>query len=119
MYKTKDTKQKDLKSIEILHQEEILTRTKKKLDPVQIFEIIKNESKGFRKADAETQEADELLYRLLNRDVKSASETTAKKKATVKKELSVEEIQIQERERARAIALLEVEIELELNAKSA
>ncbi|WP_062062769.1 hypothetical protein [Aquimarina longa] len=119
MYKTKDTKVKYLKSVEIQHQEEILARTKRKLDPVQAFEVIKNESKGFSKADVKAQEADELLYQLLNRDVKGISRTTSKKRGTIKKELSVEEIQIQARARARTIELLELELELELNIKSA
>ncbi|WP_027395063.1 hypothetical protein [Aquimarina latercula] len=119
MYKTKDTKVKELKTVEIQNQEEILVRTKKKLDPLQAFEVIKNQSNGFSKADVKAQEADELLHRLLNRDAKSTSGDTSNKKSTTKKELSVEEIRIQERERARAIELLEVEIELELNAKSA
>lgn len=119
MYKTKDTKPKELKAIEILNQGEILERTKRKLDPVQAFEVIKNESKGFSTSNVKAQEADELLHRLLNRDAKSTSGTSPKNKATVKKELSVAEIQIQERERARALELLELELELELNAKSA
>lgn len=119
MYKIKDTKQKELKAVEILHQEEILERTKKKLDPVQAFAIIKKESDGFSKSSVKAQEADELLHRLLNRDTKGASATTSSKKESSKKELSVEEIQIQAKARARALELLELELELELNTKSA
>ncbi|TPN87152.1 hypothetical protein [Aquimarina algicola] len=119
MYKIKDTKRKELKAVEILHQEEILERTKRKLDPVQAFEIIKNESNGFSTSNVKAQEADELLHLLLNRDAKSASGTSSKKKKTSKKELSATEIQIQARARARALELLELELELELNTKSA
>ena len=116
MYKIADTTQKDLKAIEIIHQDEILARTKKKLDPVQAYEIIKQESKGFSQANAKAQEADELLHQLLTRDPTSV---TAKKAAKEKKELSVEEIQIQARARARALELLELELELALNTKTA
>ncbi|WP_025663314.1 hypothetical protein [Aquimarina megaterium] len=119
MYKTKDTKVKDLKAVEIQNQEEILTRTKRKLDPVQAFEVIKNESKGFSIANVKVQEADELLYMLLNRDSKSASKTPSKENAESKKELSVEEIQIRERERARKIKILKIKLNLGLNTKSA
>lgn len=117
MYKTKDVKVKDLKAVVILNQEEIQARTKRKLDPIQAFEVIKNESKSFSKADLKAQEADELLYQLLNRDTLGATEIASKKKVAAKKELSVAEIQIQARARARTLELLE--LELELNTKSA
>ena len=119
MYKIKDIKPKELKAIEILNQGEILERTKRKLDPVQAFEVIKNESNGFSTANAKAKEADELLHRLLNREVVKPSETSSNDKTAMKKNLSAAEIQIQARARARAIELLELELELELNTKSA
>lgn len=119
MYKTKEIKPKELKAVEILNQKEILARTKKKLDPVQAFEVIKKESKGFSIANVKAQEADELLYMLLNRDTKNASKKTSKKKTISKKDPSIEEIQIRERERARKIKILKIKLNLGLNTKSA
>lgn len=119
MYKIKDTNVKELKAIEIQNQEEILARTKRKLDPVEAFEVIKKESDDFSKSSVKAQEADELLYRLLNRDVKGALTPTSSKKESSKKELSVEEIQIQERERARKLTILKIKLNLGLDTKSA
>ena len=118
MYKTKDTTVKELKAIEILHQDEILARTKRKLDPVQAFEIIKKESGNFNTPNVKAQEADKLLHQLLNRTSKDV-QVTKKKKANLKTELSEEEIQIRERERARKIKILKIKLNLGLNTKSA
>ncbi len=113
MYKIKDIKPAALKAVTILHQQEILERTKSKLDPVQAFKIIKEESDGFSKSNVKAQEGDELLYELVHRDTKATS-AAPKKKSSEK-----EAIQIQAKARARALELLELELKLTSNKKSA
>ena len=99
MYKTKDITPQELKALAIKNQDEILELTGSKLDPVKAWEVIKNNSQNFTKADLKAQEADSLLYQILHPGKKSKKESKSK-----------ETILIQEKERARALALLELEL---------
>lgn len=98
MYKTKDTRKEDFKAIAIKNQDEILELTGSKLDPVKAWEVIKSNSENFTKVDEKAQEADKLLYQLLNPGTKE-------NKAPVSKQM----LRLRERERARALELLELE----------
>ncbi len=67
MYKTKDLTQKDLDSIQIKNQAEIVEYIGSELDPKEAFELIKKESKDFTVANAKAEEADALLDALVTR----------------------------------------------------
>ncbi len=62
MYKTKDLTPKDLNTIKIKNQAEIVQYIGSELNPEEAFELIKKESKGFTKANAKAEEADKLLF---------------------------------------------------------
>ncbi len=62
MYKTKDLTREDLSRIHIKNQAEIVRYIGSELNPIEAFELIKKESKGFTKASAKAEEADKLLY---------------------------------------------------------
>ena len=66
MYKTKDIKSKELNTLDIKNQAEILQHTGSKLDLVKAWEVIKNVSDNFTKSDEKAQEADTLLYQILH-----------------------------------------------------
>lgn len=100
MYKTKEITKKDLQAIKVANQDEIEDLTGSKLDPFKAWEVIKRASDNFSKADEKAQEADILLYEMLNPDVKKS------KKPKDDKEI----IRLQEKERARALELLELEL---------
>ena len=122
MYKTKDTLLNDLKGIDIRNQEIIIEKTGRKLDPVQAYEVIKEASANFSKADPKVAEADALLYQLLHRDKQAQDTSQTQPKPSEKKKkkaVTVEEIQIQERERARKLKLLKLKLNLGLHTKSA
>lgn len=122
MYKTKDTSVNDLKGIVIRNQDIIIEKTGRKLDPVQAYEIIKEASSNFSKADPKVVEADALLHQLLQRDKQAqhSPQTPPKRSEEQKKKaVTVEEIQIQERERARKLKLLKLKLTLDLTTKSA
>ncbi|TGV03592.1 hypothetical protein [Flavivirga rizhaonensis] len=111
MYKTKDIEPKELNTFAIKNQDEILQHTGSKLDLVKAWEVIKNTSNNYTKSDEKVQEADTLLYQILNRKQESAApkQTNSKKQ---KVSSSEETLEIQEKERSRALALLELELEL-------
>jgi hypothetical protein len=100
MYKTKNVTPKELKSLKVVNQDEIEDLTGSKLDPIQAWEVIKDVSDNFKKSDAKAQEADELLFEMLNPEMKKAKKTEGNK----------ETIRLQEKERARALDLLELEL---------
>lgn len=100
MYKTKKTTKKELEQLKIVNQDEILELTGSKLNPIKAWEVIKSTSENFSKSDVKAQEADVLLFEILN---------SVKKKET-SKTTSKETIRIQEQERARALDLLELEL---------
>ncbi len=100
MYKTKNTTKKELEQLKIVNQDEILELTGSKLNPIKAWEVIKSTSENFSKSDAKAQEADALLFEMLN----------AGKKKEKSKMTSKETIRIQEQERARALDLLELEL---------
>ena len=100
MYKTKKTTKKELEQLKIVNQDEILELTGSKLNPIKAWEVIKSTSENFSKSDVKAQEADVLLFEILNSvKKKERSKTTSK-----------ETIRIQEQERARALELLELEL---------
>lgn len=100
MYKTKDSTPKQLQSIKITNQDEIVALTGSKLNPEKAWEVIKETSENFTKTDAKAQEADVLLFEMLHPKVKRKTDATTQD----------ETIRIQEKERARALALLELEL---------
>ena len=100
MYKTKNTTKKELEQLKIVNQDEIFELTGSKLNPIKAWEVIKSTSENFSKSDVKAQEADTLLFEMLN---------AGKKKETYKT-TSKETIRIQEQERARALDLLELEL---------
>ncbi len=114
MYKTKNIDAKELKAVEIQNQDQIIESTGSALNLVKAHEIIKRTSSNFSKSEVKAQEADRLLYQLLNRDVK----TDVKNQETSKtKQLSKEALRIRQKQQASELALLELELELELEAK--
>lgn len=100
MYKTKDSTPKQLQSIKITNQDEIVALTGSKLNPLKAWEVIKEASENFTKTDAKAQEADALLFEMLHPNLKRKTDATTED----------ETIRIQEKERARALALLELEL---------
>lgn len=100
MYKTKNSTPKELKALKVINQDEIEDLTGSKLDPVKAWEVIKDVSDNFKKSDAKAQEADQLLFEMLNPEMKKAKKTEGNK----------ETIRLQEKERARALDLLELEL---------
>jgi hypothetical protein len=100
MYKTKNSTTKELKALKVINQDEIEDLTGSKLDPVKAWEVIKDVSDNFKKSDAKAQEADQLLFEMLNPEMKKAKKTDGNK----------ETIRLQEKERARALDLLELEL---------
>ena len=100
MYKTKNITKEALKALKIKNQDEIVDLTGSKLDPVKAWEVIKSTSEDFSTSDAKAQEADALLYEMLNPEMKKSK----------KPEGTKEIIRLQEKERARALELLELEL---------
>ncbi|WP_010520455.1 hypothetical protein [Aquimarina agarivorans] len=100
MYKTKAITKKELQAVSIKNQEEITELTGCKLDLFNAWGLIKSTSKNFTVADLKAQEADALLYEIVN---------PGKKKKT-KPNSNSELIRLQEKERARALELLELEL---------
>lgn len=129
MYKTQKTTKAQLQSIKIKNQKEIVRLTKNELSPVVIWEVIKQESQNFTVSNPKAEEADKLLYYLLENntgnsnstdDQKSKSksvQTTTDKKTT--KISSMKNYEINKKRRARELALLELELELDLGTFSA
>ncbi len=102
MYKTKDLPKEQLKQIGITNQKEIKELTGSPLNLVKAWEVIRNNSSHFEKADEKALEADKLLYEIYQNGTKN------KKPKTTSKEL----LRIQEQERARSLALLELELQI-------
>ncbi len=100
MYKTKNITKEALKALKIKNQDEIVDLTGSKLDPVKAWEVIKSTSEDFSTSDAKAQEADALLYEMLNPEMKKSK----------KPEGTKEIIRLQEKDRARALELLELEL---------
>jgi hypothetical protein len=100
MYKTKDITPKELKALKVINQDEIEDLTGSKLDPIKAWEVIKDVSDNFKKSDTKAQEADELLFEMLNPKIKKVKKIEGNK----------ETIRLQEKERARALDLLELEL---------
>jgi hypothetical protein len=100
MYKTKDITKKELQAINVVNQDEIKDLTGSKLDPMKAWEVIKRTSDNFKIADEKAQEADALLFEILNPKIKKSK----------KKNDTNEIIRLQEKERARALELLELEL---------
>ena len=100
MYKTKDITTKELKALQVINQVEIEDLTGSKLNPVKAWEVIKDASDNFKSKDAKAMEADQLLYEMLNPEMKKSK----------KPEGTKEIIRLQEKERARALELLELEL---------
>lgn len=100
MYKTKDITPTELKALKVINQDEIEDLTGSKLDPVKAWEVIKDVSDNFKNSDTKAQEADELLFEMLNPEIKKVK----------KIEGNNETIRLQEKERARALDLLELEL---------
>lgn len=101
MYKTKDFTPKELKKVSITNQKEIKELTGSTLDLVKAWEVIRNNSGHFQKADDKALEADALLYEIYQKSSK-----------TTKPKETQELLHIQEQERARALALLELELQI-------
>jgi hypothetical protein len=100
MYKTKDITAKELKALQVINQEEIEDLTGSKLNPVKAWEVIKDASDNFKNKDEKAMEADELLFEMLNPEIKKEKKTKGNN----------EIIRLQEKERARALDLLELEL---------
>ena len=100
MYKTKDITKQQLKKLEIKNQDEIVELTGSKLNPLVAWEVIKKTSNNFSTSDLKAEEADALLFKML--DAKS------KKTKTTSKEEQI--LRLKERERTRALELLELEL---------
>ena len=100
MYKTKNITKDTLKALKIKNQDEIVDLTGSKLDPVKAWEVIKSTSEDFSKSDVKAQEADALLYEMLQ----------PKMQQNDKRSDAKEIIRLQEKERARALDLLELEL---------
>ena len=100
MYKTKNITKDALKALKIKNQDEIVDLTGSKLDPVKAWEVIKSTSEDFSKSDVKAQEADALLYEMLQ----------PKMQQNDKRSDAKEIIRLQEKERARALDLLELEL---------
>ena len=100
MYKTKNISKDALKALKIKNQDEIVDLTGSKLDPVKAWEVIKSTSEDFSKSDVKAQEADALLYEMLQ----------PKMQQNDKRSDAKEIIRLQEKERARALDLLELEL---------
>ena len=100
MYKTKNITKDALKALKIKNQDEIVDLTGSKLDPVKAWEVIKSTSEDFSKSDVKAQEADMLLYEMLQPKMRQKDTRSDAK----------EIIRLQEKERARALDLLELEL---------
>ncbi|WP_407264901.1 hypothetical protein R5N98_12605 [Tenacibaculum maritimum] len=100
MYKTKDITTKELKALQVINQDEIEELTGSKLNPAKAWEVIKDASDNFKNKDVKAMEADQLLYEMLNPEMKKSK----------KPEGTKEIIRLQEKERARALELLELEL---------
>ena len=100
MYKTKNITKEALKALKIKNQDEIVDLTGSKLDPVKAWEVIKSTSEDFSKSDVKAQEADMLLYEMLQPKMRQKDTRSDAK----------EIIRLQEKERARALDLLELEL---------
>lgn len=111
MYKTKDLNPEDLAKVSIKNQREIKQYIGSELDLKEAFRIIREQSGGFTKADAEAQQADQLLYEIVH----GKSEATDKEQS----ERSKEAIRIRQQQQASELALLELELEFENQQKSA
>lgn len=100
MYKTKNIIKQELKALSIKNQDEIKELTGSKLDPVKAWEVIKSTSENFSKSDLKAQEADALLYEMLQPKAKKEKD----------KKDSNEITRLKEKERSRALELLELEL---------
>tara|TARA_R110002049_G_scaffold113040_2_gene263048 strand:+ start:18604 stop:18918 length:315 start_codon:yes stop_codon:yes gene_type:complete len=100
MYKTKNITAKELKALKVINQDEIEDLTGSKLDPIKAWGVIKDVSDNFKNTDEKALEADQLLFEMLNPEMKQS-----------KKSKNYDEtIRLQEKERARALELLELEL---------
>ena len=104
MYKTANVTRKELESISIKNQSEILRLMGSKLSLISAWEQIGRLSNNFKKKVAEALEADSLLYAIINPNKKGKS-----KKGT-KVQIEYENY---ERERARKIKILALQLEME------
>ncbi len=105
MYKTKDLSPDDLAKAQIENQREIKQYIGSELDLKEAFRIIREQSRGFSAADAEAQQADRLLYGIINGKSNPADKPQVK--------LSKEAIRIRQQQQANELALLELELQME------
>ena len=101
MYKLATFDPKKLEELNIPNQKEIIAMTGHRLIPLEVYELIKKETKNFTVANDLAKEADQKLLRVYERFSGNAPKQS---------ELEMETTRIREQERARALALLELEI---------
>lgn len=102
MYQITKVEPKTLSKVKVQHQDRIIQLTGKRLEPKGAFDIIKDETGGFKKKSEKAKQADKLLIQLLR-----LNGVVLKGGGSAERE----RILIEARARERATALLELELE--------
>ena len=107
MYKIKEIPEKQFKEFKVPKkvQEEVIEYHGKPLNLEAAYALLKKETKGFTKANAQAEEADSLLHELL------FPSKTAPKKEIPKAKTAIE---LKKRKLARTAALLKLKLKLKL-----
>ncbi|MBL6450033.1 hypothetical protein JMN32_27210 [Fulvivirga sp. 29W222] len=115
MYKLKKINPADLEKIQVRKQDKILELTGSKFDPAKAYEMVSQETGGFKQEVDKAKEADALFVQLLEREGIALPEDKPKKGARKKSNPETDNrsrIRIQEQERSRAIEIMQLKFKL-------
>jgi hypothetical protein len=103
MYQIENITPNELSKVKIKNQDRITELTGSKLDLQKAYEVIKDETKGFKEKNEKALQADELFAELLKLNGISTTRSSKEKDNQIK---------LKEQERTRALKLLELELQL-------
>lgn len=115
MYELEKVNPADLDKIRVTRQDKILELTGSKFDPSKAYEMISQETGGFKQELGKAKEADALFIQLLKRDGVALPSDKPKKEAGKKSNTKTDDrssIRIREQERARSIEILQLKLKL-------